>query len=490
METALKKASGNIPETLKGAGPFTVFAPDNGAFDKLAAETGFEDGADLVAKIDAELLAKILTYHVVAGKSKASDLTEGTKLTTLAGGELTLTVSVNDDEKIVQILDARKAPQTKPVINVTEADRNAGNGVVHIVNKILLSQKAIDALSIDTRPTILDYATGSEDLSILVEALSKAGLVETIGELKAANVLAPTNQAFADLLEGFGDDYNSLDDFDNPAEIAVLGNILKYHVLPTADLMAGATETAFEGNSVEVTAATGGFAFGDATTDDATTVTANIEAKNGFVQIIDKVLLPQSALDFLELLGSIDLATIVTRTPDLSVLEEALIATELVTTFVDATNESFVQGKDEKDEDFEKRRTPANFTYFKPATVFAPTNAAFESLLTELGDDYNSIADFDTEDELALLKEILLYHVVEGKVLSTDLSAGPVTTLAESDIAIINPAGTDTFVIGDADNNVNANIVSVDNLARNGVAHVIDRVLLPESAIAFINSLE
>ncbi|SDD74348.1 Uncaracterized surface protein containing fasciclin (FAS1) repeats [Pricia antarctica] len=486
LGAALKAASGDLPTTLQGAGPFTIFAPKNSAFTALAKELGYANSTALLDNIDPTLLSTILTYHVVAGEADADSLTDGQALSTVMGDELTVSI---DEDGNIQILDATDLPQTETGAAVSFSNSSAPNGIVHFIDKILLPQGVIETLSIEVRPTILEWATSTEDLTILVSALKKTDLVGTVTGLDSATVLAPNNAAFADLLESLGDDYNSLDDFDNATEIALLGDILKYHVLPSSELMAGQADTALEENSVEVIAENGGFAFGDATAVNAGTVTADIAAKNGFVQIIDKVLLPQSVLDFLALLQTEDLASIVTREPGLSTLEEALAATDLVTTFADITNESFVQGEDEEDDDFAQRSTPENFTYFKPATVLAPTNAAFQVLLDAMGADYTSIASFDTDAEKALLKEILLYHVIEGKVASADLAAGDITTVAGSDISIISVVGTDTFVIGDATNNVNANIASADALARNGVAHVIDKVLLPESAVAFINSL-
>ena len=297
----------------------------------------------------------------------------------------------------------------------------------------------------------MEWATGTDDLSILASAVEKAGLADAIAGLDTARVLAPNNQAFADLLDALGDDYSSLDDFDNDAEIALLSNILLYHVLPpvdgSIDLTVGPATTLLDDSFVDVTADGTGFAFGDATATTASTLTAGIDAKNGLVDIIDKVLLPQAALDFLALLSSDDLATTVIAAPDLSILEEALIATDLAGAFADVTN---VQDDE-----------ATNYTYFRPATVFAPTDAAFNELFDILGADYTGIASFDTEEELELLTEILLYHVLAGK-----------------------------FVIGDATNDVNANITTPDVLARNGVAHIIDKVLLPKNAIDFINSME
>ena len=483
LEAALNVANGDLPTTLEGTGPFTVFAPNDGAFTTLALSLGYTSTDDvsaseaLLADIDPNLLSQILTYHVVPSSIEASSFSDGSSLTTVLGDELSVIVTADGD---VQIQDATKLPETSPVATVVTANSYADNGIVHIIDKVLLPQAAIDALNFDLRPTILEWATGTDDLSTLVSALEKAGLVDAIAQLDTARVLAPNNQAFEDLLETLGDDYNSIDDFDNEVEIALLGDILKYHVLPPAnmstDLTVGPAATLLTDNTVAVTAATGGFAFGDATATTASRVTADIDAKNGFVDIIDKVLLPQAALDFLTLLESDDLATIVIGSPDLSVLEQALIATDLADAFMDATNMEDADA--------------TNFTYFRPATVFAPTDAAFSDLFAALGADYNSIADFDTEAELELLSNILLYHVLSGKVASEDLEAGMVTTAAGSNIEVISVVGTENFVIGDATNNINANLIAVDIMARNGVAHVIDKVLLPQSAIDFISSME
>jgi transforming growth factor-beta-induced protein len=483
LEAALIAATGDLPATLEGAGPFTVFAPNDAAFTELAESLGFEATDDisatdaLFANADASLLAQILTYHVVPGNIEASSFSDGATLTTVLGDDLSVIVTADGD---VQLLDATKLSQTNPVSTVTQANFFADNGIVHIIDKVLLPQAAIDALNFDTRPTILEWATGTEDLSILASALEKAGLVDAIAGLDTARVLAPNNQAFQDLLDALGDDYSSLEDFDNDAEIALLSDILLFHVLPPAnestDLVVGPAVTLLEDNLVDVIANGVGFAFGDVTATTASIITSDIDAKNGFVDIIDKVLLPQAALDFIALLGSDDLATIVIDAAQLSILEEALIATDLVGAFTDATN---VQDD-----------TATNFTYFRPATVFAPTNAAFADLFDTLGTDYTSIADFDTDEEIELLSNILLYHVLASKIVSEDLEAGMATTVSERDIEIISVIGTSNFVIGDETNDVNANITTADILARNGVAHIIDKVLLPRSAIDFITAME
>jgi len=112
-----------LVETLKGAGPFTIFAPTNAAFAALPA--GTVDG--LLKPESKAKLTGILTYHVVAGAVKAADLKDGQKVKTLQGEELT--VSIKDGK--VKINGA----------NVTAADLEGSNGVVHVIDAVLLPKK-------------------------------------------------------------------------------------------------------------------------------------------------------------------------------------------------------------------------------------------------------------------------------------------------------------------------------------------------------------
>jgi len=121
---AAVKAAGLVG-TLEGKGPFTVFAPTNTAFGKLPAGTV----DSLVKPENKATLTKILTYHVVAGKLEASDLTDGKKLKTVEGEELTVKRS---GEKVM-IVDAKGASSTVTISNV-----NQSNGVIHVVDTVLM----------------------------------------------------------------------------------------------------------------------------------------------------------------------------------------------------------------------------------------------------------------------------------------------------------------------------------------------------------------
>jgi len=119
LVTALKAA--DLAETLMGEGPFTVFAPDNAAFDKVDAETL----EMLLEEENMEMLQEILTYHVVSGTYMASDITDGLMLETVNGAELTFTI-----ENGMVMIDGDTT--------VTMADMVKSNGVVHKIDMVLM----------------------------------------------------------------------------------------------------------------------------------------------------------------------------------------------------------------------------------------------------------------------------------------------------------------------------------------------------------------
>jgi len=128
---AAVKAAGLV-DTLQGAGPFTVFAPVNAAFEKLSAGT-----VDTLLKPEnKDQLVKVLTYHVIAGKVSSSDLVKMIKdgggkaeLTTVEGGKITASIS---DGKVI-LTDEKGGTAT-----VTIADVFQSNGVIHVVDSVLL----------------------------------------------------------------------------------------------------------------------------------------------------------------------------------------------------------------------------------------------------------------------------------------------------------------------------------------------------------------
>ncbi len=467
---ALVQADAGLVEALSNEdATYTVFAPTNAAFEALLGGLeGFDSLEDFDTDEEKALLAKILTYHVVADIAALStDLSDGQMIATLQGEEVTVGI----DGETVTIKD--KQPAEVDAATVVIPNVEANNGVVHVIDKVLLPQEILDALSGDEMEeeeeeeskNLVEIVVETEALSILEAAVIKAGLVETLSSEGPFTVFAPTDDAFVALLEALGDDYNGLDDFDTDAEMMLLKDILLYHVIAgaavkEADLAPGTVETALAGNSIEVIASGDTFVIGDASDTDATITGTDIMASNGVAHTINKVLLPQSAIDFVTSLSLQTIVEIAVATDDLSLLVGALQQ-------ADAGLVETLSGDG-------------------PFTVFAPTNAAFVALLEALGDDYNSLADFDTADEKALLVKILTYHVVAGTAaFSTDLSNGQMITTFQGEDVGIN-IKNNTVHVEDA-TDANATVVIPDVEASNGVVHVIDKVLLPQEVLDILN---
>lgn len=125
LVTAVSAAG--LVETLQGEGPFTVFAPTNAAFEKLPAGTV----ESLLEPANKDQLAGILTYHVVPGSVMSSDLSDGQKVKTVQGNELTVRISGGT----VQLEDATGARST-----VTKTDIKASNGVIHVIDTVVMPQ--------------------------------------------------------------------------------------------------------------------------------------------------------------------------------------------------------------------------------------------------------------------------------------------------------------------------------------------------------------
>jgi len=440
--------------TLSGEGPFTVFAPTNDAFSALLGSLeGFDSLEDFDTDEEKELLVKILTYHVVAGvAAESGDLSDGQTIGTVQGEEVTISL-----EGGVFVQDA-----TEDDAEVIIPDVQASNGVVHVVNKVLIPQEVLDALNGEEEEegTLVDLVVETEALSILEAAVIKAGLVETLNSEGPFTVFAPTDDAFVALLELLGEDYTSLDDFDTEEEMSLLKNVLLYHVIPAevfaADLAAGTVGTAFAGNDLEIIASGDSFVIGDATAVNANITGTDFTASNGVAHTIDKVLLPQSALDFVAAMSLKNIVEIAVETDDLSLLVDALVQ----------ANAGLVEALSGEG----------------PFTVFAPTNEAFAALLDALGDGYHSLSDFDTDEEKALLVKVLTYHVVPDiAAFSTDLFDGQsIPTLQGENLGVNLKNGT-VHILDATD--TNATVVMPDVEASNGVVHVINKVLLPQEVL-------
>ena len=406
---------------LSGEGPFTVFAPTNDAFQALLDSN---DDWSSLNDVPVAVLEDVLKYHVTdAGNVRSTALENGQEIPTLL-----------EENFIIDLTDGAKIIAGANTANIVLTDVQGQNGVVHAIDAVLLPAAFAQA-----NPNAVQFAAANENFSILVEAVTKAGLVETLSGAGPFTIFAPTNDAFIALLNS-NPDWNSLDDIPVATLTAVLTNHVVSGDVRSTDLSTGyvhsVSATPFD-NAIN-TSLYINLDNGVKINGTSTVISADNVVSNGVIHAVDVVILPA------------DIVSFATSNPMFSSLVAALTRSDLSVDFVAALSGA------------------------GPLTVFAPTNDAFQALL-DSNMDWNTLADIPA----AVLESVLLYHVTSaGNVRSTDLSDGQtVPTLLENSTFKINLTGA-TPLINAMMND--ANIIATDVQATNGVVHVIDSVILPE----------
>ena len=250
-------AHADLVTALQAEGPFTVFAPTDAAFAAAGIDLSTFDTDE-----ENATLADILTYHVYSGSVQSSAVTDGLTVTMLNGDEATFTVT----DGTVMIGEA----------TVTTADVLASNGVIHVIDKVLMPPA--DPSDIPTTAASTGIHTS------LVAALTQANLVAALQADGPFTVFAPTDAAFA----AAGIDLTT---FVTDDEIAALADILTYHVyagsVASSAVTDGLTVTMLNGDEASFTVTDGVVMVGD-----ATVTLADVPASNGVIHVIDKVLMP------------------------------------------------------------------------------------------------------------------------------------------------------------------------------------------------------
>ena len=249
-----------LAETLSGPGPFTVFAPTDAAFAKVPPETLRALAAD-PAK-----LRQVLLYHVVSGAVPAADVVRLTGAKTLNGASVTIKIA----DGTVKVDGA----------TVTATDVMASNGIVHVIDTVLIPKAAPAA----TPKNIVQTAVAAGQFKTLASLLKKAGLAGTLQGRGPFTVFAPTDAAFAKVpkatLAALGKDR------------AKLRAVLLYHVVKgkvtAKQVVKLRSAKTLNGQSVQIRVRGGKVAVGG-----ATVTSADVAASNGVVHVINKVLIPR-----------------------------------------------------------------------------------------------------------------------------------------------------------------------------------------------------
>ena len=282
-----------------------------------------------------------------------------------------------------------------------------------------------DDKKMDEPKNIVDVAVADARFSILVEALGKANLVSALEGDGPFTVFAPTNDAFTALFSQLG--VSGIADLDAATLTPILLNHVVAGQVKSSDIATGYAATLNasgpNGTNVKVFINKGSNVMVDA----SKVIIADVMASNGVIHAIDKVILPASVVGH------------AINNPNFSTLVEAVVKANLVEALSSAG----------------------------PFTVFAPTNDAFSALFSTLG--VSGISALTAEQ----LTPILLYHVVSGNVLSTQVATGAVPTLKDGSNLNLTVGAMGVTI------NTNVKVIATDVQGSNGVIHVIDAVLLP-----------
>ncbi len=424
LVAALQAADGNLVDVLSGDGPFTVLAPTNAAFTAFLASNGFSS----LDEVPTDVLSQILLNHVIGANITSGDLTS------LGTGYASTSAAGVEGNNISIYFNATSGVRFNNVSAVSTADVTASNGTIHIVDAVI------------PIPSILTHAAANPNFTSLVTALGAAdgNLIDVLAGDGPFTVLAPDNTAFETFLDGA--DLGGVN-------TAVLSQILLNHVISDAAIPSSFLVDA--GSGYANTSATGpndkplslffntldGVEFNGL----STVTSADIVGSNGIIHAVDAV---------------IDIPTVVTfaaADPLFSTLVEALTTLTPGTDFVSILSRTEGSNADGINPEF---------------TVFAPTNEAFAALDEIPGE--------------VVLTQVLLHHVVsEANITSTDLNnPGDTTapTLEGDNITITLPGtGTNIGDVTDGAGNTGKGIIAVDVQAGNGVIHVLNSVLIPDT---------
>ncbi|WP_406656254.1 fasciclin domain-containing protein [Methanolobus sp. ZRKC2] len=459
----------NLVDTLDSEGPFTVFAPTDEAFDKLP------EGTVEALLADEEALNSVLTYHVVSGEYNSSSIVELDNLTTVQGENVT--ISVVDDT--VMINNA----------TVTTTDIETSNGVIHIIDEVLIPPSMVEEMDNMTNATDTNTTDANvTDTNVTDTNVTDANATDTNATDANATDSNETDEEVVDTAL-IGDDFVETNEVNitesgySPSKILITsGDGVTWvntddqsHTVTAKDgsfdsgpIEPGSMYSVLVSGTVEYTSTgeedtyEGIISTGEGVTDEAVTendtadnvteediadnVTENDTADNVTEEDMADNVTEEDMTDNESVDGNVTIAATVADTESFGTLLVALETANLVDT---------LDGEG-------------------PFTVFAPTDEAFDKLP-------EGTVEALLADEEAL-NSVLTYHVVSGEYNSSALVELDNLTTVQGEnvtISVVN----DTVMIN------NATVTTTDIETSNGVIHVIDEVLIPPSMVEEMDNM-
>jgi uncharacterized surface protein with fasciclin (FAS1) repeats len=267
--------AGLADELADNSARLTVFAPTNAAFTALATQLGFADANAMVTALPASALASILSYHVLPSVKTSATLAaagNAPQATIYSFSGAPATIGLNTSSGV------RLTDGALTSASVTTADIDADNGVVHVIDKVLVPPGVLN---------VVQMAQVNPAFTSLVGAVSGAGLAGTLSGTGPFTVFAPTNAAFAAIATVLP-----------TLSEAQVGTVLTYHVVGAQVLSSqipfGQPVATLAGQSITINTATAPLvaSITDTTATPAGITAVDVRASNGVIHVIDKVLLP------------------------------------------------------------------------------------------------------------------------------------------------------------------------------------------------------
>ena len=270
--SSLKAAvdAAGLRTTLEGSGTFTIFAPDNDAFEDFLDDNDFQTLAD----VPTDVLVKTLLYHVLGTEVRSNQLTNGyVKTSATNSTDNNLDLYIDADELQVNDVD----------IDASNVDIEVDNGVIHAIEGVL------------SVPTVVTLAVANPDFSSLTTALTQEDLVDAVSASGPFTVFAPSNAAFQNLIDA--DENDDIASIEDVLALENLDQILLFHVA------SGAVRAEDIEDDADVTTLSTGNTFSiDLDTNSPTIVidsevaaniiATDVTANNGVIHVIDGVLIP------------------------------------------------------------------------------------------------------------------------------------------------------------------------------------------------------
>lgn len=393
---------------------YTLFAPDDAAFGNVD-----------VSALSKQALTNVILNHIIS--TTTPDFTS-----TMTTGYLK-TLAIGPDENNLSFFTNTDGDITLNGVSKLVSgsfDKGATNGILHTVDAVLMP------------PTIVDHVLANPNYSSLAAAIQRAELEDTLNADGPFTLFAPNNAAFEkfimDVSGAFG--WNSLNDI--PKE--VLKEVLLYHTIAETNSLAADVEgTTLETVQKESFSVEGGV-IDDASYKDANIVLTDIQGINGVVHGVDKVLLPNTTFQ--------------------SILDKTL---NLIERADDKGYSVFTAA-------IKKAGLTADLTN-NELTAFVPNNGAFTTFFLTI-EKFDSLDDFDTPEDLILLKKLLQYHLYAGSLMASSLTTDLSIKTVQGDSFVYN--GT-SFVSSHA--NAPEAFINNSNIgASNAIIHEIDNVLVSD----------